>query len=636
MAAAFDPKSTRQLLRLSSVRSFSGQTPLQGDDDDKDAEDGLYEALNANTFNSQFTSHVIRRASTMQSAAASLATASGTLGEDTFDESRFDGENNLEDLEFDSVFAAEEMRCLALVAHNHMKPAMKTFVLANKNVLKKFRLTGTNTTMTMLREVFGDDPSVKYGPTCQSGPLGGDAELCALMCMEELGGMIFMQDPMDAHPHQADIDCLNRQANVHDVIQASNPSTAYGIMGVLRMALRSGNKGILAPFFETEYSPSVAEYKRKEYETKQAQAGKPITEWTVQSVIAQEWENSMQDFAQIDEEEPQEDTGLANKRERRSSALGSAKEALVKQKNSEKSKRNLMSRPAPIQDRVASLSESILSVQADNEDFLGSRKTQDAASIKLASRDSLLTSIDDTDFESKILPEEMRCLALMSHSHMKPAMVKFVQANKNLLKKFVLTGNDETMEILTDIYRGDPTVHYGPTCQTGPLGGDAQLCALMCLQELGGMIFFEDPMEAHPHQVDINCLNRQCNVHDIFYCNNVSSAYLMTAALRRALKIGNSDRIEPFLSTKVSPSVAEYKRRQQAVSDKMSDKNNGLAKTKSSRRGMMSKMMSVRSGGGSNKNKDKDSTSLRGFFQSKSFKKKKKKGKNKKKKGNLA
>ena len=30
--------------------------------------------------------------------------------------------------------------------------------------------------MSMLREVFGDDPEVIYGPSCKSGPLGGDAQ----------------------------------------------------------------------------------------------------------------------------------------------------------------------------------------------------------------------------------------------------------------------------------------------------------------------------------------------------------------------------------------------------------------------------------------------------------------------------
>jgi len=64
------------------------------------------------------------------------------------------------DPEFDSAFAPEDMRCLALVSHNNMKASMKQFVIANQYCLKKFRLTRTNTTMTMLKSVFGDDPEV--------------------------------------------------------------------------------------------------------------------------------------------------------------------------------------------------------------------------------------------------------------------------------------------------------------------------------------------------------------------------------------------------------------------------------------------------------------------------------------------
>jgi len=99
-----------------------------------------------------------------------------------------------------SHFAPEEMRCLSLVAHNHMKPVMKTFVSANKNLLRKFKHIGTNTTMMMLREIFGDDLTIKYGPTCTSGPLGDDAELVAMMCSKNLGGRVFFQDPVSSSP----------------------------------------------------------------------------------------------------------------------------------------------------------------------------------------------------------------------------------------------------------------------------------------------------------------------------------------------------------------------------------------------------------------------------------------------------
>ena len=167
-----------------------------------------------------------------------------------------------QDKDFDSAYAPSNMRCLALVSHNEMKATMKEFVIANKNILKKFRLTGTNSTMTMLKEVFEFDVGVVFGPSCQSGPLGGDAELVALMCSGRLGGMLFFQDPMSAHPHQSDIDCLVRQALVHNTMLVSTPTTAYMMMQVFRTALEGDGKPELIPsFFFSLQSPAVAAYK---------------------------------------------------------------------------------------------------------------------------------------------------------------------------------------------------------------------------------------------------------------------------------------------------------------------------------------------------------------------------------------
>ena len=37
---------------------------------------------------------------------------------------------------------------------------MKQFVVANKNALKQIRLIEKNSTMTMLKEAFGDNPQI--------------------------------------------------------------------------------------------------------------------------------------------------------------------------------------------------------------------------------------------------------------------------------------------------------------------------------------------------------------------------------------------------------------------------------------------------------------------------------------------
>ena len=165
---------------------------------------------------------------------------------------------------FRSYFEPEEMRCLALIAHNHMKPAMKIFVEQRKELLKKFRLTGTKTTMTLLKSVFGDDNNVVYGPCFKSGPLGGDAEACALMCQEDLGGVLFFMDPLDSHPHLCDIDTLIRLSNVQNALLTTNPTSAYALCYVLELALREGRKDMIPSFFKTLESPGVKVYNEQQ------------------------------------------------------------------------------------------------------------------------------------------------------------------------------------------------------------------------------------------------------------------------------------------------------------------------------------------------------------------------------------
>ena len=145
--------------------------------------------------------------------------------EDLYDE----GATASTDPDFVSAFSPSDMRRLALVSHSGMKKTMRQFVVvSNKNLLKKFRLTGTNSTMTMLKEVFKDEApgTAVFGPSCASGTLGGDADLVAHLVTGKIGGIIFFQDPVHSHPHRADIDCLFRQALVHNTMLVETPTSA--------------------------------------------------------------------------------------------------------------------------------------------------------------------------------------------------------------------------------------------------------------------------------------------------------------------------------------------------------------------------------------------------------------------------
>ena len=183
------------------------------------------------------------------------------------------------DEDFEAAFNPSEMRCLALVSHNGMKKTMRQFVESNKNILKKFRLTGTNSTMTMLKEVFRNEPdgTVVFGPACASGPLGGDAELVAHLVNGKIGGIFFFQDPMDSHPHRADIDCLCRQVLVYNTMMADTPTSALMMLHCLRSALKGDGMPQLIPsFFFNLQSPTVEAYKKQQKSVVDAQKAQVV------------------------------------------------------------------------------------------------------------------------------------------------------------------------------------------------------------------------------------------------------------------------------------------------------------------------------------------------------------------------
>jgi hypothetical protein len=69
---------------------------------------------------------------------------------------------------------------------------------------------------------------------------------------------------MDAHPHSADIECLVRQGNVHNIMMLNNPTTAHVAMNAMRVALKMGRVEMIPSFFFDLESPSVEAYKQRQ------------------------------------------------------------------------------------------------------------------------------------------------------------------------------------------------------------------------------------------------------------------------------------------------------------------------------------------------------------------------------------
>ena len=114
-----------------------------------------------------------------------------------------------------------EERKIVLVAHDAKKKDMVDWARFNKEALKGFRIWATKSTgQQIMSEV---DLNVNL---LLSGPLGGDAQIGALIAEGKVDMVVFLWDPLSAQPHDVDVKTLLRLAVLHDIPIACNHSTA--------------------------------------------------------------------------------------------------------------------------------------------------------------------------------------------------------------------------------------------------------------------------------------------------------------------------------------------------------------------------------------------------------------------------
>lgn len=114
--------------------------------------------------------------------------------------------------------------------------------------------------------------------------------------------------------------------------------------------------------------------------------------------------------------------------------------------------------------------------------------------------------------------------ALIAHDNKKADMVAFVSKRLSFF-------NREDVQIITTGTTGKKVKHAGiqkvETVNSGPLGGDAEIAAQVVRGEITGVIFLRDPLDKHPHDVDISMLMRLCDVHDIPLATNYRTASIL-------------------------------------------------------------------------------------------------------------
>lgn len=113
------------------------------------------------------------------------------------------------------------MMHIALVAHDAKKDEIVNFAIAYESLFMPHDLYATGTTGKRIAEVTGLTIH-----RFQSGPLGGDQQIGALIAENRLDLLIFLRDPLMAQPHEPDIIALLRLCDVHQVPVATNLATA--------------------------------------------------------------------------------------------------------------------------------------------------------------------------------------------------------------------------------------------------------------------------------------------------------------------------------------------------------------------------------------------------------------------------
>jgi methylglyoxal synthase len=118
-------------------------------------------------------------------------------------------------------------------------------------------------------------------------------------------------------------------------------------------------------------------------------------------------------------------------------------------------------------------------------------------------------------------------VALIAHDNCKSELLEWAAFNCGTLAAHDLYATGTTGALLNSEL-GLPVTRFA----SGPLGGDQQVGAAIVEGRLDFVIFFWDPLEPQPHDVDVKALLRIAVVYNIpIACNRSTADFLLSSPL---------------------------------------------------------------------------------------------------------
>lgn len=143
--------------------------------------------------------------------------------------------------------------------------------------------------------------------------------------------------------------------------------------------------------------------------------------------------------------------------------------------------------------------------------------------------------MSDAQKNAPIVP---KTVALVAHDNRKKDLAEWVAYNYGTLADHDIVCTGTTGKLIEETLARRAKEEDGPTpkpitkLRSGPLGGDQQLGAMIAENRIDVLIFFWDPMEPQPHDVDVKALLRIAVVYNVpIACNRSTADFVVSSPL---------------------------------------------------------------------------------------------------------